>query len=512
MLRRVAVTAALAALMAPAGVAEAAKKTKKVKLPVVTSVSPMEAAVGDTLTVHGRHFRRGMAKNQVVFKRDGARAVFVKADVATRKQLKVVVPKRLEDVMLAQGGALVPTTFRLRILSNRFGKSFTAVSKSPTLGPERPPAPPEAPVADAEGDCDGDGVLNRDDADDDNDLLDDELEARIKTDPCKRDSDGDGVEDGYEYRSAIDLNEDEFQDPNRSLPYPSKRPYPNPLDGKDADVDHDGDTLTLKEEYDLWVLTVNRGATRSLDALSYSAGLQHSVHERRSDGRRRPALAAAGYDRHQDFLTWAQAAGYRTVHLADVGDWWYGERTAYSINDFNRDGEQTGRDLDFSGDGVGYLRSEATYYDADQDGWLTDGERDEDADGLTNFDETRGCMSGEAWWSAVYDKETPYPPMVDNPGTRHDDPDSDGDGIRDGADDSDFDDLPNVMECRRQAASGRVINQKDDPVISTPAKGFVQPFNPCLPSIRSRTCNRNPSVTDAWAPFNADDKYYFVFH
>ena len=37
------------------------------------------------------------------------------------------------------------------------------------------------------------------------------------------------MEDGYEYQSAVDLNDDEYQSPNDVLPYPGKRPYPNPL-------------------------------------------------------------------------------------------------------------------------------------------------------------------------------------------------------------------------------------------------------------------------------------------
>ena len=36
---------------------------------------------------------------------------------------------------------------------------------------------------------------------------------------------------------------------------------------------------------------------------------------------------------------------------------------------------------------------------------------------------------------------------LDYAGTRLDDADTDGDGMRDGADDQDHDDVPNVMEC-----------------------------------------------------------------
>ena len=60
-------------------------------------------------------------------------------------------------------------------------------------------------------------------------------ENELGLDSCKADTDGDGVPDGYEYWSARDLNDDEYQEPNTYLPYPGKRPYPNPL-FKDADA------------------------------------------------------------------------------------------------------------------------------------------------------------------------------------------------------------------------------------------------------------------------------------
>lgn len=265
-LRRVAMTATLVALLAPAGQAEAAKR--KVRQPVVTSVTPLNAEIGDTLTIRGRNFVPGAKRNTVVFRRDGARAVFVKANLATKKLMTVVLPATLEATMANQGAVKVATRFRVRILARRFGKSFTALSRSPMIGPDKPPPPPPAPsAAAADGDCDGDGVLNgketdddndgladdvelslenldpckpdtdgdgvpdkfeydcdrngtlnRDQADDDSDLLDDGLEARILTDPCSKDTDGDQVEDGYEYKSAQDLNDTNYQSPDTYLP------------------------------------------------------------------------------------------------------------------------------------------------------------------------------------------------------------------------------------------------------------------------------------------------------
>jgi hypothetical protein len=487
----------LAALVVP-GSAEAA--TQKLPKPMVTKVSPTHVSIGEMMTIYGRYFVVGRARNTVAFKRDGAPAIFAKPRVSTKRKLFVVVPDALAKYLKLKDGVAAPTVFRLRVLAKRFGTRFTSVSKSLVVSSTAP-----------DGDCDGDGIKNSSDPDDDNDLLSDDLEKTLKTDPCNADTDGDGVQDGYEYKSAVDLNDDEYQQPNNSLPYPGTRPYPNPLDGSDANTDFDGDSLSLIQEYKLWVYTTSvEGQPRTLEPLAYSDGLQYSVYQRVA-GRRKPALAATGYNRQQEFLAWANSAGYGTVYVQDPDQWWYQDRPAYNILDVNRDGVvSTVPDLDFS-DGAGYFKAESTYYDADQDGFLSDGERDEDADGLTNFDEGQGCTMSRERWQATYTKETPYP--VAFAGTQLDNADSDGDGVRDGADDQDHDDVPNLWECHRQAASGRPF---DDPnaqsASSTPLTGFVNPFNPCLPSTRSRSCNRNPNGPNPWAPFNTKDVYYLVLN
>ena len=74
-------------------------------------------------------------------------------------------------------------------------------------------------------------------------------------------------------------------------------------------------------------------------------------------------------------------------------------------------------------------------------------ERGEDADGLIDRDE-----SHEAALS-FRPAEKPY--KITYAGTEPDDPDTDGDGIRDGADDQDFDDVPNLMELSRRMVTGR---------------------------------------------------------
>ena len=523
----------------PAHVASAAKKSKAKPVPTVRSVRPMQLAVGDTLEIRGRNFVRGRGKNTVVFQRDGAKAVFVKAEIGTTKLLKVKIPDRLESFLKIKDGAGVPTRFHIRILASRFGKRFTRNSLSPVIRAKAASAPggsgpapiavvlpsgqsvPVAPpvVAPADGDCDGDGVTNGADPDDDNDLLADPIELSFGLEPCKADTDGDTVGDGYEYRSARDLNDDEYQEPGRFLPYPGKRPYPNPLDGTDRDLDFDGDVLTLSEEFRLWVEHGNRAA--GLDGLNYSDGLQCSVAIRLPDGRRRSSLRADGYDKQAEFLAWAAttpnldtgAGGYLFVYHPGGS---YDPQPAglYDIRDVNHDGEV--RD-DASG---GYASSERHYYDFDDDGYLCDNERDEDADGLTNYDEAHGRVRDD-YWKAQYPQEKPF--AIAYGGTDLTDPDSDGDGVRDGADDLDHDDIPNLAELSRHAATGDVPGtvaprgftdpgNLPDPADSSQRQGRVNPLNPCLPNRSSRTCLRHPPFGgNAPAPFD-NSPSYFVFN
>jgi hypothetical protein len=368
----------------------------------------------------------------------------------------------------------------------------------------------------SDGDCDSDGQLNRVDADDDNDLLFDTAEKNLPfpLDPCRLDTDGDGVGDGYEFRSARDFNNDEYQNLNAFLPYPGKQPYPNPLDASDSNADFDGDGLTLAEEHSLWRFTMKNGAPaptpQSLEsgaaALSYSDGMKYSVYQQPySDDRRSPALAAVGYGKEIEFHQWLQSSGYWNVHRPDGG--------SGLILDFNRDGVVSDAVL------PGFIASEAHYLDRNGNGWLADDERDEDADGLSNWDETHGRMTSE-WWKARYERETPF--RITFAGTRVDDPDSDGDSVRDGADDQDQDDVANIGELSRNANTGRAFDPKDlDAALANPIPGHgrVQPFNPCEPFTDSEPCPTYRPFTNAWAPFDGppwdtegDDPDYLVLN
>ena len=115
--------------------------------------------------------------------------------------------------MATKAGAPTATTFRMRILSARFSKSFTPASLSPVITPKTAasgtggggtgtgagtsttapgavapvgPTCQQLAAADPDGDKDDDGITNG-------------REAQISTDPCNADSDGDGMVDGYEY-------------------------------------------------------------------------------------------------------------------------------------------------------------------------------------------------------------------------------------------------------------------------------------------------------------------------
>jgi hypothetical protein len=509
-LRRAALLAALPALLVPA-VAGTTTAQAKTKAPIVKRISPKHVYVGETLTIHGRYFRRGLNKNTVAFKRTGAKAVFVKAEKGTTKLLKVTLPKRLEKVLVVKNGTPTATRLRIRVLASKFGKRFTSRAKSPIVSPERPPAPPKPPTADPNADCDADGTPNRLDADDDNDLLSDAQEKAISPllNTCKADTDGDGIEDGYEYQSAVDLNDNQGELGGSVTPYPRKLPFPNPLDRTDANTDHDGDSLTLKNEYDLWKYTIAHGTARTLHPLSYSAGKQYSLGK----------LPAAGYSKQTQFMNWAASHNMAHVSLVNLGaltlqdswdsvpDWVNGPYTSYDIRDFDRSGGPP-------------TAAEARYYDRNGNTFLDDGERDEDADGLPNQWEGTGCMT-RGLWNALYNVESPYY-LGNNEFGRVDidDPDTDGDGIVDGADDLDHDGIPNVMECSRFRAAGLGVSDPLDDSTShndRPWKGFVNPFNPCLPHIGSRTCRTYLEFGDgakSWAPFVAKEveRYYYIWN
>ncbi len=370
------------ALLAVAPTAGAAKRTKKAAVPTIKSVTPLDAQVGGRLTITGSNLKVAKKDTRVYFMREGGGLLSAKAESARKDRVTVVIPEGIIALLRGTAEARQPTRFQIRVLAGKFGAP-TKLGKSPLIT-----------------------------------ALDDTLEEQHGLNPLLADTDGDGVGDGFEYWSAKDLN-------SAALPYPAKRPWPNALI-PDAGIDHDGDGLTLFDEFLLW-----RYYGNGTVPLNYSAGLQRSVN------------APAPTD----------------VTLA--------------------------------------------YMDMDHDGILSDDERDADGDGLGNWDELYGRMT-QTWWDKTYNgtdwpKETRY--VNDFPELSHVDPDSDGDGVKDGADDQDHDGLTNQFEIERPgnwldtyiSLATVPRDSGGDPIaypFPSPLNPWarVQPYNPCKP-LWSYTCH-----------------------
>src|SRR3954469_3352860 len=85
--------------------------------PKVTSVAPLKLKIGDRLTVRGKGFLPGKNRTTVVFKANGARAVFAKAQSATATKLVVKVPAKLAPFLKVSAGRPPGTRFHPRGLA-----------------------------------------------------------------------------------------------------------------------------------------------------------------------------------------------------------------------------------------------------------------------------------------------------------------------------------------------------------------------------------------------------------
>ena len=190
---------------------------KKAATPTIKSIHPLSLNIGQKLTIRGSGFVRGKKKNTVVFMGAGKRVVWVKADKATTKTITVTLPTSLTAILANKSGALTDTRLQVRVIAKKSGHAFTKLSKSPKVGPKNGATPGNGNCVDEQPGC----------RHPDGDMLPDALEVALGTDPCKYDTDGDGVSDGYEYQAALDLNRNAN---SSSIPWPaaSKKPYPKP--------------------------------------------------------------------------------------------------------------------------------------------------------------------------------------------------------------------------------------------------------------------------------------------
>jgi hypothetical protein len=394
-LRSLSLVLAVASLLAPA-VTHAASKKKPV-YPTISSISPRKLMIGEKLTIKGAHLSAGKVKSSVAFYRPGKPVVFVKADSATRTKLVVTVSTKVGALLAQREGTGVPTQLRLRVVATKMGKSWTKNSRSPVVIPlpgiaGAAPAPPgsaaaaqqaaalayktcqEQAAAAPAADADADGLANG-------------TELQYRLDPCTADTDGDTLLDGYEFWSAVELN-------GSAVPYPGKRPWPNPLDPSDTIHDFDGDGLRIWQEYQLWTTSKS-----GFPLNQYSDGNQ-------STGGTQPVTTVA-----QRYL------------------------------DLDRDDNLTDDERDFDGDGLSNMVE--FNYTGTQEWWKSV--------------DWHYKPHGPASTSLVSYVEPAYQERAfSDPEPA--DADSDGDGVLDGADDQDNDGWSNFVEMQlaRSRAGYRV--------------------------------------------------------
>ncbi len=440
--------AAVVALVPAAAPAQAAKRAKAAK-PKITRVTPMRLSVGETLTIRGKNFKSKPRANTVVFQGSNGRTAFVKPRSASRTKLVVKLPGAVARLLAVTDGKQRPTRLRLRVLAGKFS-SFTPRRLSPVvLGLSAGGGP-------GGGGGGGGGtppVVCAKDADHDDDLLANSIEIQYGIDPCLKDTDGDGMTDGWEFYSAKDLN-------IKAVPYPGARPFPNPLDPSDTNIDFDGDGLGGGEEYRAWLLTGSSfdssklGDSNLESALGYSDGTQYS----------------------------------RASEVPSVPAW---KGPAYGL--------------------PAPPQSFPATYDLHGDAGWRDDERDADRDGLSNWLEAKRGPSNPAWWKSLWALDEfqiePWPERIvvcdQAPGAFEErpfaildvaDPDVDGDTLLDGEDDQDNDDVSNIVELYETTydldGNGQVACGKTDipALFAGGTDRVVNPFNPCAPNRDSRTC------------------------
>lgn len=214
---------------------------------------------------------------------------------------------------------------------------------------------------------------------------------------------------------------------------------PNP---SDADDDNDMLPDSVEQEARTNACVADSDGDKLLDGWEYLSALDLNTNALPYPEKRpypNALFADAGVDHDGDGLhAWVE-------HML-----WWGGGHKYPI-DYS-DGTQTT---------VNALTGANIWNDFDQDGLASDDERDFDNDGLANVYEYR-APDFEPW-------EPPFPGTL-----RPDmfDPDTDGDGLVDGADDQDHDDVSNIAELR----AGTWAMNPCDPAVSRTCPRWLDPL------------------------------------
>ena len=345
--------------------------------------------------------------------------------------------------------------FRLRVLAKKFGKKLHAWLRwSPLVGPETPPAPADAarrrPTRTATATrrraqrtrttSTTTTTCSRTTTD----------ELRLKTDPCNADTDGDGVEDGYEYQSADRPQRRRVPAAaDRSCPT-RKRAVPEPaVRGRER-------RLRRRRAH------AGRGV-RALEGLPQPGRRPQDARATRTASSTRPtsATAPAGVPvgligpRPVREVRRVLQLGRRRRLRATVTVWSAARPPAARLQPRRRapiapsfDTEAT----DVTRPDVLLGPSCATSTTTRTASCPTTSATRTPTASRTTTRPT-GRMHAGLLGRLLQRARRPYR----DPLRRHDlvDPDTDGDGVRDGADDQDHDDVPNLMELSRNAASGR---------------------------------------------------------
>src|SRR3954447_12029101 len=160
-MRRLIISSVLA-LVALAAVTASASAAAS---PVITSFSPAQVRVGQTLVISGKNFKKGVSKNRIFFSRatDGKTVRVRPSKAASTRRMEVVVPAAVAKFLAVKNGAAIGTRFQLQVFSGVFSKK-TAKSRSPIVMPASAVDTPGSPGSSVgttpppPADCDADGT------------------------------------------------------------------------------------------------------------------------------------------------------------------------------------------------------------------------------------------------------------------------------------------------------------------------------------------------------------------